>query len=218
MAYLSRQGGKGFMLYFCGQFIAVIYSEVFPWWPIFWFTDERMWDYHLITFLTGQTIWQFLTVFGKKKYPDLYFVNLFRMSGVGLSPHHLLHMSHNLTTSNSVWSDNDTFWHRSMCLGTGGEIGEPLAQPITITIAIHNLTTFISLWKTPNDTFWKRKDPIAPHIPPGRLPKTQFLIKFTLYWFLLCAPALVRCNILSNEYQQHSENWCKNGHKKKNYS
>ena len=155
--------GKGFILSFCDQFIAVIYSEVFRWWPIFWFTDERMWDYHLITNGTNN-----LTI---------SFVDLFRI----LDYH--LHRSHNLTTSNSVWRDNDTFWHRSMCLGTGGEIGEPLAQPITIiTKTIHNLTNFTTLWKTPNDTFWHRsmhfgrgmrRDPIAPDLPPGPPPKTQ---------------------------------------------
>ena len=131
--------GKGFILSFCDQFIAVIYSEVFRWWPIFWFTDERMWDYHLTTNGTNN-----LTI---------SFVDLFRIMGVGLSPVHLLHRrSHNLTTSNSVWRDNDTFWHRSMCLGTGGEIGEPLAQPITITITIYNLTTLIILWEKKHQT------------------------------------------------------------------
>ena len=165
MTYLSRQGGKGFMLYFCGQFIAVIYSEVFPWWPIF--TDARC---EIIT----------SSPFQRDKQFDNFFC--WPLSDFGLSPQHLLHRSHDLIISNSVWRDSDTFWHRSMCLGTGGEIGEPLAQPITITITIHNSTTLITLWKTPNGTFWHRwmhfgRGEILSHLISHQLdfPKHSFL-------------------------------------------
>ena len=112
--------------------------------------------------------------------------------------------------------------------GDRGGIGEPLAQPITIiTKTIHNLTNFTTLWKTPNDTFWHRsmhfgrgmrRDPIAPDLPPGPPPKTQVFFFYKKILFICFCSVPQHLYAVTYFQMNISENWCKNGHKNKNYS